>query len=329
MKKQTVSSAFAILFLGSCFSTFLNGHRFEVRAEERIRMGMSTTPSPGFLPTVIAEKKGFYRKYGLVSEHITIALSIGMNALGTGDLDYANGLTQPLAAAIRGVPVKLIMFTQDKLVFFLLVKPSVEKVADLKGKTVGISYFGSTAHTVAEAVLRAHGLVPGKDVNLLPSGDDQGRLVSLETGRIDAAFGGPPFNNVAVRRGYKILARAADYVKVPQNGVIATEKKLQQSPDQVKRMIKATIEALEFIKKRREEATDVLAQLTKVDKDTAKEIFESYASAYSTDGTMTDEALQAAVEEASKRAKMEKTIPLSQIADRRLLSEAQRELGLK
>ncbi len=64
MKKQALGSALAILLLESCFSTFLNGHRFEVRAEERIRMGMSATPSPGFLPTVIAEKKGFYRNEG-------------------------------------------------------------------------------------------------------------------------------------------------------------------------------------------------------------------------------------------------------------------------
>lgn len=329
MKREILSSSVAILFLEICLTTLLKSPCLDAWAEDRIRVGMSTTHSPGFLPTVIAEKKGFYRKYGLASEHIVIALSIGMNALGTGDLDYANGLTQPLAAAIRGLPVKLVMFTQDKPVFFLLVKPYIEKVTDLKGKTVGISYFGSTAHMVAETILRAHGLVPGKDVNLLPSGDDQGRLASLETGRIDAATGVPPFNIVATRKGYKILAQARDYVKVPQNGVIATDRKLQQSPDQVKRMIKGTIEALQFIKTRKEEATDILARWAKVDRDTAKEIIDSYAPAYSTDGTMTDEALQAAVEEALKRAKMEKTIPLSQIADRRLLSEAQKELGLR
>jgi hypothetical protein len=43
---------------------------------------------------------------------------------------------------------------------------------------------------------------------------------------------------------------------------------------------------------------------------------------------MTDAALQAAIDEALMRAKMDKKIPLSQVADRTLLREAQRELGI-
>jgi ABC-type nitrate/sulfonate/bicarbonate transport system substrate-binding protein len=106
----------------------------EVRAQEKIRIGLSTH-SPGFLPTVIAEKKGFYAKYGLVPEHIQISISVGMSALGTGDLDYSNGLAQGVLASIRGVPVKLVMFTQEKLVFFLVAKPQLQKVT-----AIGISY---------------------------------------------------------------------------------------------------------------------------------------------------------------------------------------------
>jgi ABC-type nitrate/sulfonate/bicarbonate transport system substrate-binding protein len=300
----------------------------ELRAQEKIRIGLSTH-SPGFLPTVIAEKKGFYAKYGLAPEHILISISVGMSALGTGDLDYSNGLAQGVLASIRGVPVKLVMFTQEKLVFFLIAKPQFQKVTDLKGKTIGISYFGSTTHMVTEGILRHYGLVPGKDINVLPSGDDQGRLAALEVGRIDATVGIPPLDIVAAKRGYKVLARAGDYLKLPQNGIIVTDKKLENSPDQVKRMIKGTIEALQFIKHRREEATEILAQWSRVDKDMAKAIFASYASGYSSDGTMTEEGLQAALQEGMTRAKMEKKLPVSQIADGRLLSEAQKELGLK
>lgn len=300
----------------------------EVRAQQKIRIGLSTH-SPGFLPTIIAEKKGFYAKYGLAPEHIQIAISVGMNALGTGDLDYSNGLAQSVLASIRGVPVKLVMFTQEKLVFYLVAKPQLQKVTDLRGKTIGISYFGSSTHMVAEGILRHYGMLPGQDVNLLPSGDDQGRLAALDVGRIDAAVGVPPFDIVAANKGYKILARAGDYLKLPQNGIIVTDKKLETSPDQVKRMIKGTIEALQFIKNQREEATEILARWSRVDKEVAKAIFSSYAPAYGTDGTMTDEGLQAALQEGLTRAKLEKKIPLFQIADGRLLAEAQKELGLK
>jgi hypothetical protein len=58
-------------------------------------------------------------------------------------------------------------------------------------------------------------------------------------------------------------------------------------------------------------------------------MFESYFPAYSRDGTMTEEALQAAIDEAVTRAKVDKKIPISQVANRTLLLDAQRDLGLK
>src|ERR1044071_7517830 len=121
------------------------------RADDKVRIGISSS-SPGFLPTVVAEKKGFFSKYGLSSEHIRISLAVAMNALGTGDLDYAISVAQGVSASIRGVPVKLLMMTQDKLVFFLMVKPGIQQVADLRNKTIGISYFGSTTHLVADVI---------------------------------------------------------------------------------------------------------------------------------------------------------------------------------
>ena len=159
----------------SCWVTSLAQHfDHDALAQEKIRIGISFL-SPSFLPTVVAEKKGFYTKYGIASEHVLISLSVAMSALGTGDLDYACSVAQGVAAAIKGIPLKLVMITQKNLVFALVVRPEVQKVADLKGKTVGISYLGSTMHLVADTIFRHHGLVPGKDVNLF-------RLVIIKAG---------------------------------------------------------------------------------------------------------------------------------------------------
>jgi len=310
------------------FGALIQIHPGIARADEKIRIGISSS-SPGFLPTVVAEKKGFFAKYGLASEHIRISLAVAMNALGTGDLDYAVTMAQGISAAIKGVPVKLVMMTQDKLVFFLMARPGIQQVTELRNKTVGISYFGSTTHLVADVIMRRNGLVPGKDVNLLPSGDDNGRLASLETGRVDAVIGGPPLNIWGAKKNYKVIAWAKDYTNLPQNAVIVTDKAIQQSRDQIKRMVKGTIEALRFIQANQKEAIDILAAYSRSDREIAAGMFETYFPAYSHDGTMTNEALQAALEDALTRAKMDKKMPLSQIADRKLLTEAQKELGLK
>ena len=102
-------------------------------AQEKIRIGVSAV-SLGFLPTVVAERRGFYTKYGLASEHVLVPCAVATNAILSEDLDY-NVCTGPgVSGAIKGLPIKLVMTTQDKLGYLLLVKANVQKVADLRGK---------------------------------------------------------------------------------------------------------------------------------------------------------------------------------------------------
>jgi NitT/TauT family transport system substrate-binding protein len=309
-------------------STLILCFSFSAQALERIRIGISSV-SPGFIPTVIAEKKGFYTKYGLRSEHVVISLAIAINALGTGDLDYAMSVAQGVSAALRGFPVKLVMMTQDKLDFFLMAKPEIRNVADLRGKIVGISYPGSTTHLVAESILKHFGLEPGRDVSLLPTGDNPARLAALESGRVIATIATPPYNIIAPTKGLKVLLWAREYVAIPQNAAIVTDSKIKQSPDQVKRFIKGTIDALQFIRRDKEEAIDIAAKWMQLDRPRVKAVLESVFPLYSTDGTMTDQSLQAALDVEVQRGKIERKVVLSEIADRTLLLEAQKELGLK
>lgn len=302
--------------------------RFPAYSQERIRIGISAI-SPGFLPTVIAEKKEFYSKYGLASEHVITPCAVATTALLADDLDYAICAGPGVSGAIKGAPLKLVMFTQDKLTYLLLVKPSVQKVTDLRGKTIGISSYGSQLHLSSVTALRQFGLEPGKEINLLPSGDDNARLAALESGRIDATFAASPTEIVGAKMGYKVLLWTRDYVQLPQNAVVVTNKKLKQSTDQVKRMIKGTIEALRFLRERKEESIELASKWTKLDAATMRAVLDNYLQAYSGDGTMTDPMLQAAIQMELERSKLQKEIPVSQVADRTPLFQAQKELGLR
>jgi len=280
MNSKIFSLARHKIFLCACVVLFLCVSNTQVRAQERIRIGISSV-SPGFIPTIIAEQKGFYTKYGLRSEHVIISLAVAINALGTGELDCVVSVGQGVSAALRGFPVKLVMMTEDKLDFFLMTRSDIRSVTDLKGKVVGISYPGSTTHLVAESILRHFNLEPGRDVSLFPTGDNQARLVALETGRVAATIGTPPYNVLAPAKGLKVLLWARDYVAIPQNALIVTDKKIQQAPDQIKRMIKGTIEALQFIKREKEESIDIAAKWLRIDRQKAKAVLDSVFPLYS------------------------------------------------
>ena len=120
------------------------------------------------------------------------------------------------------------------------------KLTDLRGKTIGISTFGSQLYLTSTTLFRQAGLEPGKDINLLPGGDNSARLAALETGKVDAVFVSSPSDIFGVKRGYKVLLWSRDHVPLTQNTVVTTDKKLKQSPDQVKRTIKGSIEGFKI-----------------------------------------------------------------------------------
>jgi len=296
--------------------------------QERIRIGISAV-SLGFLPTVVAEKRGFYAKYNLLAEHVLVPCAIATNALLSEDLDYAVCTGPGIAGAIKGLPIKLIMTTQDKLGYLLLVKPSVQKLADLRGKTIGISTFGSQLYLTSVTLFRKAGMEPGKDANLLPAGDNNARIVAMESGKIDAAFVSSPADIFGVKRGYKVLLWSRDHVPLTQNAIVVTDKKLKQSPDQVKRTIKGSIEALKFIRDHQEESVDIAARWLKLDVPTTRAAFENYLPCYSPDGSLSDQALHDLIQYELDRSTLKKDIPLSQVASRSLLQQAQKELHIR
>ncbi|MET0691636.1 MAG: ABC transporter substrate-binding protein [Candidatus Binatia bacterium] len=299
-----------------------------LHAQDRIRIGISTA-SLGFLPTVIAERKGFYAKHGLGTEHVLIACAIATNALLSEDLDYAVCTGPGISGAIKGLPIKLIMTTQDKLGYLLLVKPNVQTLTDLRSKTVGISTFGSQAYLTTVTLFRRAGMEPGKDVNLLPAGDNAARLAAMDAGKIDASILSSPFDIFGAKRGYKVLLWSRDQVPLTQNAIVVTDKKLKQSPDQVKRTIKGSIEALKFIREHQEESVAIASKWLRMDLATARAAFENYLPCYSADGSLTDQALRDLIQYELDRGTVKKDIPLTQVASRDLLIQAQKELNIR
>jgi NitT/TauT family transport system substrate-binding protein len=297
-------------------------------SQERIRIGISAA-SLGFLPTVLAEKKGFYSKHGINSEHVLVPCAIATNALLSDDLDYAVCTGPGIGGAIKGLPIKLVMTTQDKLGYLLLVKPQVQKLTDLHGKTIGISTFGSQLYLTSVTLFRQAGMEPGKHFNLLPGGDNTARLAAMDAGKIDAAFVSSPADIFGAKRGYKVLLWTRDHVPLTQNAMVVTDKSLKQSPEQVKRTIKGTIEALKFIRDHQQESVEIASKWLKLDLATTRAAFDNYLPCYSADGGLSDQALRDLVRYELERANLKKDIPLSQVASRDLLQQAQRELNVR
>src|ERR687896_2293629 len=91
-----------------------------------------------YLSIHVADAKGFFREDGLENETVVISGPLSIAALLSGDVDFSGAGGSGMRAAIKGAPVKGIMFQADKVTFYLVADPSIKNASDLKGKIIAI-----------------------------------------------------------------------------------------------------------------------------------------------------------------------------------------------
>ena len=85
-------------------------------------------------------------------------------------------------------------------------------------------------------------------------------------GRITGAAISPPWPFEAEKRGFKILVKASDVAQFPFAGICTNLDKIKSQREQVKKVIRAELDALRFIRERRQESIDLIVKLFKMDK---------------------------------------------------------------
>ena len=101
---------------------------------KKVRFSVSAA-SIAEVPFRIAHIKGFYRDEGLDVEMIFIRGAVGMQALLGGSVDYTSASGSTIAAAVRGIPVKLVFIASAKPQFDLVAQPQIRSVARSEGQT--------------------------------------------------------------------------------------------------------------------------------------------------------------------------------------------------
>ena len=299
-----------------------------VHAGDKVRIGYPSTVGH-FITMPLAQQKGLLREEGIDAEIVQIRPQAAVPALANGEIDYYAGVGPVVTAGVRGVPVRLVVAFVPTLPIMLVAAPEFKSVMDLKGRAIGIGVVGSSPHIVTRLILKHFGLDPDKDVKSVPGGSADSRLAALKQGLIAAAVVPPPFDFIAKKLGFNILARAQDLLTYPEGGLSTTTKKIKERPDEVKRVIEAGIKANRYIRTEREGTIQFLMEWQKIDKEIAAATYDSVAKAYSENGTVPEDGLRIVIEEAKKSAKVTHEVSISQVADFSMLRQAQKELAIK
>jgi ABC-type nitrate/sulfonate/bicarbonate transport system substrate-binding protein len=299
-----------------------------VQAADKVRIGFSALiASYSSLP--LGQQRGFLQEEGLQAEFIRMGATVGLATLVTGEIDYYTSIGAGVAAAIRGVPVKIVACYVPGPTATLIVRPEFKSVQELRGKTIGIDVFGSNLDIIARNIFKHFGLNSEKEIKFLAGGPLEARFSSMKQGLIAATLGGPPADFLGKKMGFVVLARAHELFSFPVTGILASDKKIKEKPDEIKRVIKAGIKANRYIRQNRDGTIQAFMEWMKIDKVMATATYDSVGKAFNEDGNLPEDGLRLLIDEAKKATKISREIASSEVADLSILREAQRELGIK
>ena len=318
---MTVKSSCVIIvsFLVGLFSPFRS------LGADRVRFAYPAK-SLNYLPITLGRDKGIFQAENIDLQMILVASTIQVAALTTGDIDFSGAQSQVMAGAARGLAVKVVGFLTIKPSFWLMAKPEIKSMAELKGKIIGITAIGSSTDTLARFLVSKNGLVPDRDVAFLGTGTTANILTAMKAGTVDAGVLSPPFNAFGKQLGYRTLAYFGDYVEQSLSGLGTSDKMIRDRPELVKRMLSATIKSLRFIQQRPADTIQFIAKEWTVDAAAADELYKSMVLAFSKDGGMDEKGIRDALKRETERMNLKEEAPLDKVLDLRLLRDVQRDI---
>lgn len=232
------------------------------------------------VPPWIAREAGIFTKHGLDVEVIATPSGVeGMNALIAGEVQFlqiAGGTTA--SAALGGADVMVIGTTIDTFVQNLMVRPEIEKAEQLKGKSLGISRFGTSIDTGARVALRHFGLVPEKDVAIVQIGSIESIVAAMQGNRIQAGILSYPSIGRAKKLGDRSLLDIASLgIPYASTGMTTRGKLIREDPDLVRRYMAAQVEAIARAKKDKNFTMKVMGKyLRTTDPELLSEAYDIY-----------------------------------------------------
>jgi NitT/TauT family transport system substrate-binding protein len=297
-------------------------------ALERIRVAVSNPNMPN-LTVAMAQKSGLFRDETLEAEIIRMNPNVAITALATGDVDYCQLFGAVVSGAIAGLPVRIVAGFLDNWPMTLIAQPEYKSLKDLKGKTLGISSFGATPDVGARMMLKRAGVDADKEIKILALGSDAARLTALQQRVVDVVVISPPADAQMEKQGYRILARAYELFNFPYLGLGTHTRKIKEKPDEIRRVIKATIRANRFIRDNRDEAVRALIAWGKVEREFAYASYDALRNLFNADGAVPEDGLKLVIEQARRNAKLTREVAPNEVVDLSFLREAQAELGIK
>ncbi|HEY7713133.1 MAG TPA: ABC transporter substrate-binding protein [Candidatus Binatia bacterium] len=276
----------------------------------------------------MAQQEKLFKKHGLDVELIHIpSSSRGIQAILAGEIAFSfmdgSNATQ---ATLKGANIVLIAAGTNRQVFSLMAKPEFKRIADLKGKKIGITRVGSSTHTSALYALTSAGL-KGSDYQLLPLLEVPNIFTALAAGQIDAGVMSPPTNARAKKAGFVELMNLAkegpEFVSV----AIGTSRAyIKANEDIVRRVVRAYAEGVRVFKTNKAASLMMIEkQLRVADPEIREDTYTQFRDYLEYPPYVSRKGMERVISEIAEKEPAAKKLKPDAIMDMRFVAEVEKQ----
>ncbi len=280
-----------------------------------------------FLPAFVSLEKGYYKQEGLDAELISVQSAVtAVQALMGNQIDFILTVGPQMPAIWDGSDIILLAQQVGRPTFSLIVTPDIQKISDLKGKKIGVSFGGSTFSGM-KALLELN-KISDRDVQYVNIRGSNPKVAAMQQGIISAALLAPPSDYVAIKAGFKRLVNLADVFKDTSfTGLAASAKTIKDRPQFVKRMVRAIVRGVYRTRDNPEDAIQTMIKHLRMDRDAAADAYQLIRDSLNPVPTEKGVALMADWQAVALNVKPKR--PPREYMDLRFVKEVVAELGQK
>ena len=264
----------------------------------------------------LAEDSRMFEKYGLDAKIVHARGAVPVQALVSGAVEFgAFSGSSTVAAVLAGSDMVFVAAKGNFAVMsFWVRKDSPAKtLADLRGKTIGVTRAGSATHMIARLALKSAGLNE-REVKFLHHGGLPESFASLDKGLVDASMGSPP------RPGVRELVDLSS-LKIPflQGAIEVQRGYLQSRRETVLNLLKAYVETIKLAKDKPELAIAVISKRMRVPVDYVRSVYQPHDNVLEEIPYVRRDSVQAILEQYPKEQL--KNLSYEKLVDNSLLQQ--------
>jgi len=234
----------------------------------------------------LALERGYMKEEGIDLKVTFMEPTPSIQALVADSIQLTGSGGSALVAIARGgIPAKVVLAVNDRVHQWILSRPDITSIKDLKGRKIATTGIASVATYMFKNLLPKYGIDGNKDVLFTDPGVGN-QAAALLSGAVDAAIVSVEQRYAGIDNGMKELMYLGNEVKNSWGTTAASDKFMKEQPKLMAGFMRATLKALRWIRRDRQGTIGAFTKFSGLPAASASRMYDDLIGTFSANGAV-------------------------------------------